>query len=999
MSKNRVSLSELENEISSLEIDSLKEEQNNANLNYKYLDLELKKVTDAMPYPDVREYDTASDYESIGILQCQKRMNKPYWEKVQQIEPYCQNGSLYKGHVQIHDSHFYMMESKFLKTKELGNDSKNWLINIDDRNYSKVLHDWRYPEKNNSVNLSRNIVLGARKVKNVDVILDRSTDLYSNITDRYLRNALIRNKNNTFCQSIIQTIQEKQNKIRELPEDSSFIVQGCAGSGKTMVLLHRLRYLLYNDEIHNGQFMFIVPSLDFKDFIGKMLSDFNIKKQNVMICKEYYQSVCGKAEDTVEDVSELVFSQEYLNKIYSKKFLQQSYQELFNEVNDSLNLLISVCEEQLNKQIELETSQIEQNIDKIQRQLLSKVQMIANSVEPYIHTKLSLNLEDIEQFILELKTNWANKKEEYDKITGPSFEVFVDDNDDRILSDSRIKSLMKQIESEKEIIQKASIFTVLSHKRKLKNIEDRFNELKKSIIDDIKIIEEENMKKRAMQLQYVYDGITMENVENMLNTLVPLLEENKVAYSKLKNIMQNIEEYLGDKYSSQISNLNDLIDLSSASEMSFPDYVDRLYPAIQLFEKIIVKGRELLDCFKSSMQSEEEKEVFGENLKLFNNKTSKQIQALLNGKLFSICRKKIFEEFGIKINKLYKHYWYLNAYCTYLTKELNTKSFSHIFVDEAQDLNVNEIDLITKLNLIKENNRIKSSVMNLFGDINQTITEFGITDWHSITEIPKVYYLEENFRNTNQIVKYCNSHLSMNMTDVGVDMEDVEEFDNLDIAFKESKNKFEDAVFIVKDEYMKQDLKRLLNMMNVRSYVIYTVKDSKGLEFKETYVITKGMSKNEKYIAFTRALAQLKVIFEIPELVKEHEDLIVQGDEIDEIFNEYIQKSDQTQMKEKENTTMEVDVSGDSNLLKNQIDLDKNFSNKLSFPGKEPVHIRVYLDKLFMKLNGYYPLREIDDLEKIDTKLLENISYISEVLGYANEYDFLKAYRYKFLKD
>lgn len=94
-----------------------------------------------------------------------------------------------------------------------------------------------------------------RKVSDVDIILDKSNELFSNISDAYLRKALIRNKDKAKVQSIIQTIQKKQDSIRSLPKEMSFIVQGCVGSGKTMVLLHRLRYLLFNKEIYSDKYL------------------------------------------------------------------------------------------------------------------------------------------------------------------------------------------------------------------------------------------------------------------------------------------------------------------------------------------------------------------------------------------------------------------------------------------------------------------------------------------------------------------------------------------------------------------------------------------------------------------------------------------------------------------------------------------------------------------------------------------------------------------------
>ena len=60
------------------------------------------------------------------------------------------------------------------------------------------------------------------------------------VLDPFLREILRERKDEESVRDIIETIQEKQFDIVTLPKNESFVLQGCAGSGKTMVLLHRL---------------------------------------------------------------------------------------------------------------------------------------------------------------------------------------------------------------------------------------------------------------------------------------------------------------------------------------------------------------------------------------------------------------------------------------------------------------------------------------------------------------------------------------------------------------------------------------------------------------------------------------------------------------------------------------------------------------------------------------------------------------------------------------
>ena len=84
-------------------------------------------------------------------------------------------------------------------------------------------------------------------------------------------------------------------------------------------------------------------------------------------------------------------------------------------------------------------------------------------------------------------------------------------------------------------------------------------------------------------------------------------------------------------------------------------------------------------------------------------------------------------------------------------------------MDEAQDLSVSELELINKINSYYEDKGefhvAYTPVINVFGDVNQMITEHGIRTWDSVDFISDRYELDENFRNPNQIVDFCNSRL------------------------------------------------------------------------------------------------------------------------------------------------------------------------------------------------------------------------------------------------
>ncbi len=73
---------------------------------------------------------------------------------------------------------------------------------------------------------------------------------------------------------IVDTIQEEQNDVIRNVKDKKIIVQGCAGSGKTSVALHRLAYLLYNDKkITSDNMLIFSPNDVFSDYISDVLPE------------------------------------------------------------------------------------------------------------------------------------------------------------------------------------------------------------------------------------------------------------------------------------------------------------------------------------------------------------------------------------------------------------------------------------------------------------------------------------------------------------------------------------------------------------------------------------------------------------------------------------------------------------------------------------------------------------------------------------------------------
>lgn len=75
---------------------------------------------------------------------------------------------------------------------------------------------------------------------------------------------------------IVATIQKEQNQIIRSETFMPLIVQGVAGSGKTTIALHRMAYLIYNQQDPKAQYMVVAPNKLFLNYISDILPDLGV---------------------------------------------------------------------------------------------------------------------------------------------------------------------------------------------------------------------------------------------------------------------------------------------------------------------------------------------------------------------------------------------------------------------------------------------------------------------------------------------------------------------------------------------------------------------------------------------------------------------------------------------------------------------------------------------------------------------------------------------------
>ncbi|MBQ2740122.1 MAG: AAA family ATPase [Clostridia bacterium] len=592
-----------------------------------------------------------------------------------------------------------------------------------------------------------------------------------NVLDPFLREIIRNRKEETAIQDIIRTIQEKQYEIITLPEDTNFILQGCAGSGKTMVMLHRLSYLMYNhDGIRAHDVLIITPSKSFTAFINELATVLELNGIRTLTIQQYFMQVLKNEKI---DLSEKIdFSQKedegYLSYVYSAQF-PKDLKKKMEKVYDGLYGLFTG--------------------------------------------------EECKAFIAQIIFDCKRQISVYDKIKNASLRIR--------------RTVLGEIKEKKE----GGLYYT-----------KRYRNLMNAVLDVVDFFDGTLKSEKAKTPEYFYRQLL--SFFKSASYLSRRADEiTKEALDGLENLAAEIQKEIVDlrRFKQKVGNQETYL---------YADRIERREALLQETERIKNAVREIEDC--TTAFCEFYQYLFGE----------KSFSALGGGESFvDVVRyfyRQTVKRYKLKYGMNSKNMYASDAYavcliCHYLGRRL-TPAHSYVFVDEGQDISEGEYRLLQSIN--------NSAAFNLFGDVEQNITGYrGIKDWLQAFESYRLFTLNQNYRNTNQIVDFVSSQLSVDMQSIGYDGPPVERIKPRAISafFKEKKGL---KAIICSAEDKEKYLRKAYNDLSTKGTIsktkinVMTVYESKGLEFSSVAVVPTRMTENERYIAYTRALQYLAIIDE-----------------------------------------------------------------------------------------------------------------------------------------
>ncbi len=723
--------------------------------------------------------------------------------------------------------------------------------------------------------IKKSILKSYKDKYNVDLIEEG----HENIVDEFLLEILAEKRNQVEMTDIISTIQAKQNTIMRQPINQNILVQGVAGSGKTMILLHRLSYLLFkHTEIPAKQYCIITPNNLFSSQINKVSEDLDIEEISRLTLESYYSKVINEYGLQIKD-SQIDFnkrkrkmkynhySNDYVKVLvdYYEKYLKENY---IYKINDYIaSSVMKGFKESVNYSfkfsiIDEETKEYLETfyIDNSDRLIIKNVKEKLASIDMRRLQKHSYLKDIINNMILELKNHELkidNKKMVFKEINQSIEEILL-----KSYKTKKAAEFKSSIEN--EIIGKISYeanYNNLKEKNTIDFLGNILNFLanEKDLLSTFSNIQE-NVKSKISERDQ-----KIEEIRNRKNRVSNLKKEFKNTSFFQVRKKRRLKEEIEQLENKEIKNDKEIV-------KQYNDEIKRLNIVLEKYTKIENQKEAkkiVIDQIKNDQKNLKEisQKFISINSSSFMNLNENRIKELEEefqniNLILEIYRNFLIEE-GISNTRIIK----FDEHDLFSILKLLTNffggvkdNFRYFFIDEGQYINYNEYVLLKEMN--------PRSKFNIYGDIKQRLSDSnGLRFWRRLRPIFDLTYyeLKENYRNSHQITEYINRRSNVDMKSIGLKGPEVQNRGNIII---ENSDEGLTAV-IYKDKKVLEKLLKNYNQEQFNFIEDYSTKLSKefinvipidfslGLEFKKVYVIANDMTTNEEYIACTRALEEL----------------------------------------------------------------------------------------------------------------------------------------------
>lgn len=667
--------------------------------------------------------------------------------------------------------------------------------------------------------------------------------------DEMLDSRLQENRDNPTLRNIISTLQLKQFEIIGTDVDESFVVQGCAGSGKSQCLLHRLFFL--RDEVSQdgwNKVLLLTPTKLFREYSAALMKRYQLSDVSNCSLADLYRDLLSVYDDRFRD-------RQYVYQL-TEEYLPDGY-------------LFSVYEEENVKKIENE-------IDKaIQKYVSDGCKALGVDIPEYIDISViddivvqldeQMNAFDAREEALQDNSEYQAKRSEYEKLIKENetlkrkYQRYQDELDRNLDNQRELQRLIGEVQSAE---QEKTIWIESREKR----IKAAISELETLARKFDRGTDLQAPAKYARQLFIVKDMTEGGKYESDEDELAILDEIIALAQSELQECIRDKKpKNVMDKYIKRQGEIQkiieELVEVINEQENQISTYANWIRQVANEYEGQEAKNtllrsemqqsRYFLSRIESTIFEKEVWNALSPVKEKFDIQTL-EIEDIKEGK---------HRESRI----LYKSdlLFYIRIYMK-LHPDAKLPEYSLICIDEGQDLHRVDYEILHGL--------YPKAVFNVFGDVDQVLhSACGISQWQSQTGIPTVYSLTTNYRNTAAIVDFCNQKFGVGMNYIGsvnktqkpvvvsdwIEAQDILTEKDVVLLVKDKESYLElcDETGISESDFVYLDTTSYKHEDSEKE--CYSIFAAKGLEFVNVFVYAKNMTKNQKVVACTRAMGGL----------------------------------------------------------------------------------------------------------------------------------------------
>ncbi len=660
------------------------------------------------------------------------------------------------------------------------------------------------------------------------------------LADTFLQELLRRRSDPSF-QNIVFSIQKKQGEIIKTPFRKNMIVQGCAGSGKSMIMLHRLPIIIYDnpDSLDRNNLFIITPSETYIQMANNMRIDLEIADLKMGTLKDYYEYVLEKyhVDPEVYGPIDPIYRipDEMEAYIYSEKCtadIKAEFERLYKsgiisyktarellgiaEIRPKSDTYFEKAKARL-LEMEKVVNENEYRLRQYFTRIIRMLDVLDELARMLSSRKLSTSRK-IDQLISEQREEIKKAQRELEKLNPETSEVAITNRNNQIeVCENKIQDLL---------MKKAELDALISYDTHFRALRELATEITKFL-------------KLFVNVRKQWERVEEEKIYWVIEQIPDIINFSNTILEKLVEYGDPFYEY-GDpinEFLKNVKRIQGILEESKEERIAYQSVV-LLREKIDFYKWFVSDG--VKDVYESIMRK-----IAGEA------DEKKKIKALS-------CSPYLY------LRTIYQFQGAPNARCESL-----------ITIDEAQNLSVEEYKLIRSVNKNK-------AVFNLFGDIKQHVEgRKGIDSWNQVKGIAPfaLQEMNQNYRNARQITDYCNKRFGMHMEAINLDSAGVHTVDS-ELNFKNTmvnllKKPMNPGIscILVKDIEEAKTIKRWFSQYSMRisdmssdaeqistsKWNIITIDRAKGLEFGTVVAVSGRMTENEKYIAYTRALDELYV--------------------------------------------------------------------------------------------------------------------------------------------